>query len=69
MSTDVSEENIAVAICFQAGFLPHFSTLKMEAICSSEKSVDTQRTTRRDIPEDGTLLYSLLQRREDEGKL
>jgi hypothetical protein len=31
-----------------------FSTLKMEAICSSETSVDT-RTTRRYIPEDGTL--------------
>jgi hypothetical protein len=31
------------------------STLKMEAICSSETSVDTQRTTRRYIPEDGTL--------------
>jgi hypothetical protein len=31
------------------------STLKMEAICSSETSVDTQRTTLRYIPEDGTL--------------
>jgi hypothetical protein len=27
----------------------------MEAICSSETSVDTQRTTRRHIPEDDTL--------------
>jgi hypothetical protein len=27
----------------------------MKAICSSETSVDTQRTTRRYIPEDGTL--------------
>jgi hypothetical protein len=27
----------------------------MEAICSSETSVDTQRTTRRNIPEDDTL--------------
>jgi hypothetical protein len=34
---------------------PIFSSLKMEAICSSETSVDTQRTTRRYIPEDGTL--------------
>jgi hypothetical protein len=33
----------------------YFSTLKMEAICSSETSVDTQLTTRRYIPEDGTL--------------
>jgi hypothetical protein len=32
-----------------------FSTLKMEAICSSETSVDTQRTTWRYIPEDGIL--------------
>jgi hypothetical protein len=31
------------------------STLKMEAICSSETSVDFQRTTQRYIPEDGTL--------------
>jgi hypothetical protein len=31
------------------------STLKMEAICSSETSVDTQRTTRCHIPEDDTL--------------
>jgi hypothetical protein len=32
-----------------------FSTLKMEAIYSSETSVDTQQTTQRYIPEDGTL--------------
>jgi hypothetical protein len=31
------------------------STLKMEAICSSETSVETQHTTRRHIPEDDTL--------------
>jgi hypothetical protein len=31
------------------------STLKMEAICSSETSVDFQRTTWRDIAEDSTL--------------
>jgi hypothetical protein len=31
------------------------STLKMEAICSSETSADFQRTTRRYIPEDSTL--------------
>jgi hypothetical protein len=30
-------------------------TLKMEAICSAETSVETQRTTRRHIPEDDTL--------------
>jgi hypothetical protein len=32
-----------------------FSTLKMEAICSSETSVATQQTTRRHIPEDNIL--------------
>jgi hypothetical protein len=32
-----------------------FLTLKMKAVCSSETSVDTQRTTRRYIPEDDTL--------------
>jgi hypothetical protein len=31
------------------------STLKMEAICSSETSVETQQTTQRHIPEDDTL--------------
>jgi hypothetical protein len=31
-----------------------FPALKMEAICSSETSVDTQQSTRRYIPEDGT---------------
>jgi hypothetical protein len=31
------------------------STLKMEAICSSETSVEIQQTTRRHIPEDDTL--------------
>jgi hypothetical protein len=34
----------------------YYSTLKMEAICSSETSFDSQRTTQRYIPEDGTLL-------------
>jgi hypothetical protein len=34
---------------------PISSTLKMEAISSSETSVEFQRTTRRHIPEDATL--------------
>jgi hypothetical protein len=34
---------------------PVSSTLKMEAISSSETSVEPQRTTRRHIPEDDTL--------------
>jgi hypothetical protein len=33
---------------------PIYSTLMMEAIYSSETSVETQRTTRRHIPEDHT---------------
>jgi hypothetical protein len=36
------------------------STLKMEAIYSSETSVDTQRTTRRHIPEDDTLQSDMI---------
>jgi hypothetical protein len=45
-----------LATCLHAGFLlAYFSTLKMEAICSSQTSVDFQQTTRRYIPEDGTL--------------
>jgi hypothetical protein len=35
------------------------STMKMEAKCSSETSVETRETTRRHIPEDDTL-YVLL---------
>jgi hypothetical protein len=33
----------------------YYSTLNMEAICSSETSVDFQRTTQRYIPEDNIL--------------
>jgi hypothetical protein len=35
-------------------------TLKMEEICSSETSVDFQRSTRRYIPEDCTLVLKCL---------
>jgi hypothetical protein len=46
-----------LAICFMlACCSAYFSTLKMEAICSSETSDDSQRATWRYIPEDGTLL-------------
>jgi hypothetical protein len=38
----------------------------MEAICSSETSVETQRTTRRHIPEDDTLLRCFLFSPNDE---
>jgi hypothetical protein len=39
---------------------PISSTLKMEAICSSETSVETQRNTLRHIPEDDTLHKTFL---------
>jgi hypothetical protein len=44
------------AICFTlVSCLCHSSTLKMEATCSSETSLDFQRTTRRCILEDRNL--------------
>jgi hypothetical protein len=68
VSTDIPEEDITFIFKvekissarnqresrWQAGELI-FSTLKMEAICSSETSVDTQRTARHCIPEECTL--------------
>jgi hypothetical protein len=50
---------LPLATCLLVGLLDFSSTLKMEAICSSETSVDTQRTTRRHIPEDDTLHNAL----------
>jgi hypothetical protein len=61
MSTDVSEEYVALifrveeATCFTMdSCLLYSSTLKMKA-CSSETSIDIQRTTRHYIPEDRNL--------------
>jgi hypothetical protein len=46
-----------LATCFTlVSCLAYSSTMKMEATCSSETSVDFQRTTRHYIPEDKTLL-------------
>jgi hypothetical protein len=43
-------------ICLLGGFAEATSsTLQMEAMCSSETSVGTQRTKRRHMPEDDTL--------------
>jgi hypothetical protein len=44
---------VASATCLLAEIVS--STLKLEAICSSETSVATQQTTRRHIPEEDTL--------------
>jgi hypothetical protein len=48
----ISEVHIGRSVLFYRSL---FSTLKMEAICSSETSVATQETTWRHIPEDDTL--------------
>jgi hypothetical protein len=50
---------VAGATCLLDGLLNYSSTLKMEAIRSSETSGATQRTTRRHIPEDDTLQSSI----------
>jgi hypothetical protein len=68
VGTIVSEEYTASTIqtemiCFSERLPPTFtliscstySTLKMEAVCSSETSVDFQRSTRRYVPEDSNL--------------
>jgi hypothetical protein len=51
--TNVSEEHVASIFRFLA--LAYSSTLKMEATCSSEMSVDFQWATQHYIPEDRTL--------------
>jgi hypothetical protein len=45
-----------LASCFLVSCLAYSSTLEMEASCSSEMSVDFQRSTRRYISEDSTLV-------------
>jgi hypothetical protein len=55
VANHVSEEHIACHLLVLAEIIS--STLKMEAICSSETSVATQQTTRRHIPEDDTLNF------------
>jgi hypothetical protein len=55
--SDVLEELSAFTV---VSCLAYSSTLKMEAICFSKASGYFQRTTRRYIPEDSTLQYSIL---------
>jgi hypothetical protein len=58
-SPDISEEhapsNAIPPASTSVSYSAYSSTLKMEAICSSEISVDFQRTARRYTPEDITL--------------
>jgi hypothetical protein len=50
-----------LATCFMlVSYLAYSSTLKMEATCSSETSVDFQRITRRYIPEERALRLKYL---------
>jgi hypothetical protein len=53
----------SLLLCLPPAFMlvscmAYSSTLKIEVICSSETSVDFQRTTRRYIPEGSTLHYT-----------
>jgi hypothetical protein len=50
---------IIAAACLLAS-LVYSSMMKLEAVCSSETSVNLYRTTRRLIPEDSTLLHTSL---------
>jgi hypothetical protein len=54
-STDVSEEHIASIFSIKELKQEIRLTLKTEATCCSETSVEFQGTTRRYIPEDRTL--------------
>jgi hypothetical protein len=54
-------KQVATCCLLHAGFLLGFSsTLKMEAACSSELSIDFQRTTWLYIPEDGTTIHNFV---------
>jgi hypothetical protein len=48
-------KQVACYVVVLVSYLPHSSTLKMEAVCSSETSLGFQRTIRHDIPEDRNL--------------
>jgi hypothetical protein len=61
VATDVSEEHIAGHLLARWFAEPISSTLKIEATCFSETSVETQRTTRRHIPEDDNVPTEFLQ--------
>jgi hypothetical protein len=51
-----ADKQVLLAICFPLiSCFAYFSTLKIEATCSSETLAGFQRTTRRYVPEDRTL--------------
>jgi hypothetical protein len=59
----MKHRNILCELCLPPAFtlisyLAYFSLLKMDAIFSSETSVDFQRNTRHYIPKDRTIRYS-----------
>jgi hypothetical protein len=57
--TPCSSSNVCMPPAFTlVSCSAYSSALKMEAIYSSETSVDIQRTTRRYIPEDSTFLVT-----------
>jgi hypothetical protein len=59
-----------LATCFTlVSSLAYSLTLKMEATCFSETSVDFQRTTRFYIPEDGTLHLLVCDKWKEDSKL
>jgi hypothetical protein len=52
---NMSLQALLATFLMQVSFLAYSSTLKMEAICSSEASVDFQQATRRYIPQERIL--------------
>jgi hypothetical protein len=56
----VGLEVLAAVVVLPASCLAYSTTLKMEATCTSETSVDFERITRRCIPEDRIVLISSL---------
>jgi hypothetical protein len=51
-----------------ASCLVYSSTVKVEAICSFETSINFQRTAQRYIPEDRTIRYICHHKEEEENK-
>jgi hypothetical protein len=54
------QANLFACYCFMLVFCLAYSTLKMEATCSSNMSVEFQQTKQHYIPDNGTLLFSSL---------